>query len=267
MRIEKELDVAIGEGVYRLASDDEYLEHVKGGFEPHMVDLFNTLIQKKDYVLDVGANIGCTSILFGERAHRVFAFEPCPSTFRFLEKNISRSGLKNIELNNLGLGSEPGQSEITYASSNRSGAFVSDKTRASAGHVTETILIKRLDDVVAELNIPRIDFIKIDVEGFEQHVLDGGKKVITAFMPVVVLELNHWCLNALQRICVPDFFDHLRSMFPVLCAVDGASYANLHEENESYAVMYQHIVNFKYANIVAAFNDAQLSRFCSGIPP
>jgi FkbM family methyltransferase len=217
---EEERKVRIGGKVYRLVSDDDYLMHFKGVFEPHTVRLLTSLVSQEDCIMDVGANIGCTSILFGGLARRVVAFEPSPSTFAFLERNIATSGLKNIEPQNFGLGAEARESEITFAPSNRSGAFVSNTTRASAGHVRERIVVRRLDDVVLDLHIPRIELIKIDVEGFEKSVLEGGQEVIHRLRPIVVLELNHWCLNAFQRICVPDFLDYLRSVFPIVVAIE-----------------------------------------------
>jgi hypothetical protein len=63
------------------------------------------------------------------------------------------------------------------------------------------------------------------------------------YRPIVVLELNHWCLNAFQRTSLPDFFDYLRSVFPVLLGSRWQSnYLNLHDDsNDTYIVMYHHI--------------------------
>ena len=47
-----------------------------------MVRLFSKLIRLTDVVLDIGANIGCTSLLFGQLASRVLSFEPSPSTWQ-----------------------------------------------------------------------------------------------------------------------------------------------------------------------------------------
>jgi hypothetical protein len=55
--------------------------------------------------------------------------------------------------------------------------------------------------------------IKLDVEGFEMSAINDARNVIELRKPIVVMELNHWCLNAFQRICVLDFFDYLRGYF------------------------------------------------------
>ncbi len=103
--------------------------------------------------------------------------------------------------------------------------------------MSEKIVVQPLDDLMATLDIPRVDFMKLDVEGFEQSVITGATRTISQFKPVVMLELNHWCLNALQRTSVPDFLDFLRAIFPVLVAVEGDRYADLHNNDESYMVM------------------------------
>ena len=254
-------EIAIGDFRYQIASDDEYLSALGTEFEPQTTALFGTLVKPRAVVLDIGANIGCTSILFSQRARRVLSFEPSPTTFHYLERNIRNAGIRNVELHNVALGSEPGSSSLTFAPSNRAGGFVSDKTTASAGHVTESITIRRLDDVVESRNVDAADFIKIDVEGFEQSVLTGGRNAIQRFQPIVALELNHWCLNALHRICVPDFLDFLCAMFPMLVAVEGATYLDVRDPAERYIVMYHHINHFRYTNLVAAFSRDQLADF------
>ncbi|MEM9276109.1 MAG: FkbM family methyltransferase [Cyanobacteria bacterium P01_F01_bin.143] len=274
---EKFINLKIGDKKYQIVSDDDYLPQMRSGlkssiinliktlinqngFEPKMVKLFQTLIKDDDLVMDIGANIGCTSILFGELADQVISFEPSPTTFNLLQKNIQQSGLENITLHNYALGSSNITSQITYSPANRSGGFISNKTRISTGHVTEKIEARRLDDIIDNLEIQKIDFIKIDVEGFEKEVIEGARNAIERFRPIIVLELNHWCLNAFQRITIPDFFDYLQSIFPILYAVEGDYYADLYDERDRYKIMYNHIINFKFSNIVAAFEQEQLIR-------
>jgi len=249
---------------YCISSDDDYLDHVEGEFEPEMVSLFKSLVQPTDTVLDIGANIGCTSLLFGDLARKVYSFEPSPTTHRWLIENVQRAKLNNVEPLNLGLGKDAGTFELTFAPNNRSGGFVSNLTNASEGHQVEQITIAKGDDFIRERQIAKVDFIKIDVEGFEQSVIQGLAETIGRDQPIVALELNHWCLNAFQRTSVPDFFDFLRSVFPYLYAVDmrytrnlrdrlqrellpflydKKDTRNLHDQNAAYHVMYRHILH------------------------
>lgn len=259
----QEATVTIGGATYQISSDDEYLEHVRGVFEPHTVKLLQTLATGTRTVLDVGANIGCTALLLSQLSQSVHAFEPSPTTFAFLRQNLLANGVGNVTAHNLGLGLEDGGAELTYSPSNRSGGFVSGRTRASGDHVRERISLRRLDTAVRELGLRSVDFIKIDVEGFEGQVLKGGADTLFRHRPLVVLELNHWCLNAFQRTSVPEFFDLLRAIFPVVLAVEGSIYRDLRSEGECYAVMYQHILHMKFQNVVAGFHKGQLADFVS----
>jgi FkbM family methyltransferase len=242
---------------FSVQSDDDYLTAVGDVFEPDMVSLFRHFA--RGTVLDIGANIGLTALAFAQMANRVHGFEPSPSTFEFLRKNTE--SIKAISIHNFGFGEQSGDFELTFSPTNRSGGFVSNQTQACGGHTIEKIRIETLDETVPQLAIDSIDFMKLDVEGFEGSVLRGGKQTIDQFRPVVALELNHWCLNAFQRTSVPDFLDFLRSIFPKLYAVQGLTYLDLHNTDESYVVMYHHILMMKYATLVGAFTDNQVASF------
>lgn len=257
----REAVVRIGRQAYTITSDDDYLQAIGPEFEPEMTHLFSALAEGSRCVLDIGANIGCTALLFGQMAEAVYAFEPSPTTFGFLQRNLDRSGMTHVYPRNFGLGAEAGEFPLTFAPANRSGGFVSNQTRASAGHVVEQIVIRPLDAIAETFGDKPLDFMKIDVEGFEGHVLRGASATLARHRPLVVLELNHWCLNAFQRTSVPDFFDFLRSVFPILYAVDGRQYLDLNRPDESYVVMYHHILNKRFPNLVGAFEPGRLQRF------
>lgn len=252
----------IGNRDYHLVSDDDYLAHVGREFEPDVVALLSSFVRPGDWVFDVGANIGCTALLFSQSAARVYGFEPSQSTFRFLAMNIDAARAKNVRLVNLGLGNTEASFTLTFAPNNRAGGFISDRTQASAGHRIEDVAIVVGDEFVEREEIERLDFVKIDVEGFEMNVIDGLRRSIERFRPVVVLELNHWCLNALRRTSVPDFLDFLRGIFPSLYAVDKTDVKDLHDPDQAYHVMYHHMVNnFRYPNLVGAFDRSRLDAF------
>lgn len=244
-------------------SDDTYLSNMHGVFEPYTAALLNTLIKPGDVALDVGANIGCTALLLGQTVSKVIAFEPGRRTFAMLVRNIEQSGMTNIHAVNAGLGSKDAEFDLMFNPANRSGGVVlrGDAGKGQVGHERERIQILNGDDYIRKSLIDRIDFIKIDVEGFEQDVVTGFSETISKHRPVVILELNHWCLNAFQRCSVPQYFDFLRSIFPVLYAFHVDEVKNLHDPQESFQVMSEHILTFKYMSIVAAFDTTQIEDF------
>ena len=249
--------IDIGGKDYTLASDDQYLGTLGRIFEPRSVELFRTIAGSPRTIFDVGANVGCTALLFADMAATVHAFEPSPSTFDFLRSNVDCA--TNVKPHNFGLGSKRQTNQITYNELNRSGGFVSKGTKTNDGHITESIQIDTIDRFVRKQSIRDVDFIKIDVEGYEAHVIQGAKRTLKRQQPVVTMELNHWCLNAYQRTSVPDFFDFMRSVFPVLYAIEGSTFLDLHDPKESYIAMYCHIVCGMHKSLVGAFHDSQLA--------
>ena len=254
----EERDIVIGNKSYKLSSDGEHISAIGNIYEPEMCKLFSCVVQPHHSVLDIGANIGCTTILFGQIAKDVTAFEPSPTTYGYLTKNIDASGLTNAQALNFALGDEEFETTLTYWPTDRGGAFLSDKTKASEGHIVEPVSVKIGDKL---LDGRPIDFIKIDTEGFELHVLRGLQKTIETSRPILVTEMNHWCLNAFQRVSIPEFIDYLSDTFPIVYAVNGMKYLDLHNHHQRYVAMHRHIMQFQYPNVLAAFDPDQVASF------
>ncbi len=248
-------NISIGGIRHTVSSDDQYLSQMPEVFEPEMAAVFKALIHPDMVVADVGANIGMTALLFSQLARKTFAFEPSPSTFAFLRSNLDSNKAVNVDAHNLGMGDQHEQQTITFAPSNRSGGFVSDTLKLTAGHITETIEIETMDRFFYN-HADQPDFIKLDVEGFEPRVLRGARSVLTAQKPIIILELNHFCLNIMHRVSVPDFLDQLAATFPVLLALerDNSAMANLHNPDQRYRVMNLHVTKFRFPNILAGFD-------------
>jgi FkbM family methyltransferase len=257
--------VKVGEATYTVQSDrDLYLESITGEFEPDLAQLFKAVVKPGGVAIDVGANIGFTAILLGQIASRVIAYEVAPSTFPFLEQNIARSGHDTIEVLPVGLGAVAGAAELTSTPGNRSGTFIADHETADRRyHTSEQAEIRTLDAEVERLGLDAVDFLKIDVEGFEMFVIQGGRATLSRFHPVVVMEMNHWCLNAFQRIALPDFLDFVLGIFPLAYAVQGNEYLDLHDPDRRYDAMHKNIVDNSFMNLVAAFEESQLAEFSS----
>lgn len=248
-------NVRVGQFDYSVSSDDDYLKNIGDEFEPHTVALLSSLVEQTDVVADVGANIGLTSLLFSRIAAKVYAFEPSPSTYKFLQENVAGNKLTNIETFNVGLGSISSTATITYAANNRSGGFVSEKIRPDGGHVTENVAIRALDEIPLPAGaLPT--FLKIDVEGFELEVIRGAQRLFAANNPCVALEMNHFCLNVLQRVSLPDFIGELRRAFPILYAVeaDNSRIVDLHDLDAAYGVMHSHTVEHRFPTVVGAYS-------------
>jgi hypothetical protein len=87
-------------------------------------------------------------------------------------------------------------------------------------------------------------------------VIRGASSFLATHQPTVVMEMNHFCLDVLQRITVPDFLDFMRSVFPYVYAVDtdNRTIVDLRVEDKAYGVMHDHVVKQRFPNIVGAFD-------------
>lgn len=70
------------------------------------------------------------------------------------------------------------------------------------------------------------------------------------------MEMNHFCLDVLQRITIPDFLDFMRPVFPYLYAIDtdNATIVDLHVPDRAYMVMHEHVVKHRFPNLVGGFD-------------
>lgn len=166
-----------------------------GEYEKNTVDHMNKLIKKNMNVINIGANIGYMTLiiarLVGEHG-KVFAFEPHPKSVEFLNTNISENGYHNVEVIQKAVSNKTGDTTLF---NNISSAWHSLGTKTGPGNwkriPVQTITI---DDFLKDKNT-KIDFIVIDAEGSEKHIIDGMEKtleqnpkieIITEYNPVTL---------------------------------------------------------------------------------
>lgn len=130
-------------------------------------------------VLNIGSNIGFYTLMCSALAKngQIFSFEPSSKNFFNLKSNVSLNSFSNITLFNFGLGENEGEVSL-YKDANHPNldshyTVVNDYFDNS---ILEKIQIKRLDSFLSEL--PSIDFIIIDVEGYELEVLKGASEFL-----------------------------------------------------------------------------------------
>ena len=116
----------------------------------------------------------------------VYAFEPYPRTFEKLKTNISLNKNTAVRAYNMGLGEEKGTLYMMQHSPSNSGGFRMTEDKQNSIEVGVTTF----DEFISEQGIPAVDFIKIDVEGFEVQVLKGALQSIKKFRPVVIFEYS-----------------------------------------------------------------------------
>lgn len=156
-------------------------------WQPLETMLYERLIRPGDFVIDVGANIGFFTVLFAELAGsggRVLAIEPEPNNARLLRKNVEQRGIAPaVTIAQTAVGSEPGTATLYVAASGNLGDnrmyFTEERhgLAASKDRQTTDVPMTRVDDLVRDW--PRVDFIKMDIQGFEGHALAGMHDALT----------------------------------------------------------------------------------------
>jgi FkbM family methyltransferase len=137
-----------------------------------------------DTVLDIGANVGVFSVLQGTRVKngRVYAFEPSPTTYTRLRRNVALNHLQNVETFPEALGDRQGRVRFVDKPISLNSYVLQRET----GEPTVEVEVKTLDDFVQARGIRRIDLMKIDTEGHELPVLAGAVRSLEKTQRVVL---------------------------------------------------------------------------------
>jgi FkbM family methyltransferase len=166
-----------------------------GTYEPELREIFRAVLPMGGVAIDIGANVGWHTLLMarlvGDNGH-VLAAEANPSVRTRLQDNLNLNRFGQVEV-------------IPYAIANSEETVEfygpkADDVDSGSGYVVRDVVkerraiirveTRRLDAIVSVAKIERLDLIKIDVEGLEWPVLQGGQQTIAKFRPHIVFEYN-----------------------------------------------------------------------------
>lgn len=166
----------------------------KGPYQQRNLKCLQELCPHSRVTLDIGANVCMNSIEYAEFSDWVYAWEPFPQTAEMAQMTIDANEIENITLYNCGLGSEQKQYE-TKAVEKNSGQNHVLPFKKNAKATGPTIYVETLDSY----GLNNVDIIKIDVEGFEMEVLQGGEQTIVKNKPIVQVEIDEKHLKKYGR--------------------------------------------------------------------
>ncbi|MBS4066033.1 MAG: FkbM family methyltransferase [Chitinophagaceae bacterium] len=152
------------------------------------------LIKDGDTIFDIGANIGWYSNHLAKKFPNsvIFSFEPIPETFNQIRANTELNGAMNIKLNNLALSSKK-EKLIFYYSPTVTGASSSQNITENQNMTRLELEADSIDNFITTNSIPKLDFVKCDVEGAEYFVYQGGFETFKHHKPIVFTEmLRKW---------------------------------------------------------------------------
>lgn len=160
---------------------------VEGIYDGRFLEFIESVLPQHAVMLDVGANIGNHALFLHPNCSAVHCFEPNPRALRRLEENIALNDARNIVVHRFGLGdSDRFELFIDNDTGNLGGSrFVRE---ALASTAAKQLPIRSGDQIVSELDLPRLDYIKVDVESFEPEVFRGLRRTIARHRPIVSFE-------------------------------------------------------------------------------
>ena len=186
-------------------------------FQTTVVDL--VFAQGKGTLLDIGANIGLTVIPAAmKHAIRCIAFEPDPTNFEFLKRNLERNGVADrVSIYNVALHDTSCFAEFELSDTNLGDHRLRLRDSRSAVEPafnklackTIPVQAKPLDEILGTLELERPILMKVDTQGSEATVLRGARRVLQA-VDFLIVEFSPHCM---ARMGIPeeDLFEELRT--------------------------------------------------------
>ncbi len=165
-----------------------------GDYEQDVVEVIlkELSVIKAPCVIDIGANIGLISISILDKipSAKIYAFEPGPHQFKLFNKTIAANDLSSrVTLSPIAMSNNKGKAIFQiHSSEDASGDGFFDTERAGATKAIE-VETDTLDNWWQANGSPKIDFVKMDTEGAEYWILQGGKKMIENCKPTMVIEI------------------------------------------------------------------------------
>jgi FkbM family methyltransferase len=193
------LDTDFGQGIFH---SHKYEEHVRRAARE--------TLHAGDVAVDVGANVGVLTFLAASivgATGRVIAVEPNPDNLQLLYRGIVHNGFDTVEV-------------VPHAASNRRTVFsltggtsnthlIRARAPVEGGFFVQSVV---LDDALSDL--PRLDFVKMDIEGHEPQALEGFSRLVGRHRPVLLVEFNPRCLIDLQERDPLAFLNQIFAFYP-----------------------------------------------------
>lgn len=189
---------------------------VASGYADYSGELFIIKQLKKDLadgvIFDIGANVGDWSKFVIEEykdiSYKLYMFEPSLVTFKQLKNNIAQS--RSRFLYPIGFGDKKENLQIFYDNEAQGSASILMK----GAKFSEDIQIDTIDDFCKENSIEKIDFLKMDVQGYEYNILLGAKEMLSrGKIKYIQFEFDE--PNIENRIFFKDFWELLHEEYNI----------------------------------------------------
>jgi len=160
--------------------------------------LFDAFLKKAETIVEIGSNIGMDTMLMAKKAPQnceIIAFEPCDKFRAILERNIKENNLKNIAIYDYFLTSDSDFQRNLYITSSSASA-IKDVTESFPTIAKQTCKSVTFDNFFQKTHsLKSLNFLKIDTDGWDQKVIEGGIHTIKKFKPFLYVEFCGYLLQ------------------------------------------------------------------------
>jgi FkbM family methyltransferase len=176
-------------------------------WEPHMTGFVEKM---KEYfniknIIDVGANFGYNSLFFSKTVGsegQIYSFEPQSQNYELLVQNINNNNITNIHAFNYACSDTETEVEIpVFALPLMSVTNMGDIT-PNFKQYSNVLGYSNVKSIrIDSMKLPKIDLIKIDVQGWETNVINGLHEILLRDKPTLIVEFEHFQLNKTGKTC------------------------------------------------------------------
>lgn len=230
-------------------------------FERPELNFILSVLQPGITFFDIGANVGLFSLGVGVKLAglpgAIYAFEPCPSTFAVLEKNLQQNRLANVRTFSVAVSDQSGQASLYVNNSLKDGLNSLERPSHTDAHVVGHVPVSTvtLDDFVETHGITRVDVMKVDVEGAELLVFRGARDLLRRpDAPLILYEGYSWCTAAFHYHPVEVIWLLEELGYEVFVLDSEAGGVRLRRPNEGYDAMVVAVkpTHARYRNVLQA---------------
>jgi FkbM family methyltransferase len=182
----------------RMGTDIARLVFLAGEIDPNEFSFLADVLKPGMCVVDVGANEGLFTLFFRKRVGpggRVIALEPSEREVIHLKRNLRINRFLDVDVVPLAIGDHVGRASLSLAEAGHAGHNALGIPAAPWVSVVDQVEVSTLDTLSDARNWPRIDLIKMDIEGSELRALRGADRLLARDRPMLLLEAEQESLS------------------------------------------------------------------------
>lgn len=193
-------------GIRLLLDPKDYFQCMMfyGLYSPEILEILKRCIKPGDQVVDIGAHIGYFTVQLAQlvtSSGRVYSFEPDPRSYKQLLQSVKANNMNWCKIFPIALSNNP-IGNIDFYLSPQLGWSTAVKNSHLQNCYPITVETTTLDSLLAHKRITnKIKLIKLDVEGFEEKIINGMLRVLEICRPIVIMEVNNRMLSANGNDC------------------------------------------------------------------